>query len=113
MALLIIPKFAPCGPDTTIYPSIPAPIVRTGMTANQVASDGTYPTYVHLQWDYLANNLEGFKIYRGATLLATIGKGMREYHDISNTTGIFSSSNHCLQNDWQFPCRIFAVCRQW
>ena len=82
--------FAPCGPDTTTYPSIPAPIVRTGMTANQVASDAIYPTYVHLQWDYTANNLDGFKIYRGATLLATIGKGMREYHDISNTTGIFN-----------------------
>lgn len=81
---------APCVADSVTYPSIPTPVIPSGMTASQVASDGTYNSFVHLRWDYLANNLDGFLVYRGTTLLATIGKGIREYKDASNLTGVFN-----------------------
>lgn len=77
---------SPCQPAAVTYPSIPAPVA----TSNAVATDGTYQNYVKLSWDYLADNLDGFNIYRGNLWLDSLGKGMREYTDISNTPGVFN-----------------------
>ena len=77
---------SPCQPAAVTYPSIPAPVA----SSNPVATDGTYQNYVKLSWDYLAENLDGFNLYRGTTWIDSLGKGMREYTDISNTPGVFN-----------------------
>lgn len=79
--------FSPCTPSAITYPNIPAPIVPTGLTATDVASDGTFANYVFLQWDYEGNNIDGFFLYRNATQIASVGKGMRNYKHIANQTG--------------------------
>ena len=80
--------FTPCIPYYIDYPSIAPPIIPSGLSASQVASDGTYTNFVKLQWDYQETNLDGFKLYRNAVLIATIGKGFRNYNDMPNQTGV-------------------------
>ncbi|MBX7242876.1 MAG: T9SS type A sorting domain-containing protein [Bacteroidia bacterium] len=80
--------FTPCIPYSVTYPSIAPPVVPEGLSANAVASDGTYTNFVRLEWAYDGLNHDGFKIYRNAVLIATVEKGFRNYNDMSNQTGV-------------------------
>jgi hypothetical protein len=66
----------------------PKPLTPT----NVAASDGTYTSYVKVNWTYPSGaDISGFHVFRNGTQIATVAGGIKEYYHLNvTTTGAYS-----------------------